>query len=265
MRLSALFLLLFAAVSVYSQPDMVTPFKSCNLHGSCTIYDYKQQKWLMSDPADAEIASLPASTFKIINLLIALETGVITDEKEVLKWPGTMDTLRYGYRPDTYQDLSIQEAFEISAVWVFLDLAKEIGRERYRSYLTRCHYGNADLSEADPDFWNRGALAISPRNQVEFLVNLHEGKLPFSARTIAIVKRVMVSEQTKNYTLRSKTGWTRENGIDSGWWVGYVERGEDLYFFATRVSKKRSEIHPNFGNCRKEITRNILHQLKALD
>jgi beta-lactamase class D len=53
--------------------------------------------------------------------------------------------------------------------------------------------------------------------------------------------------------------------MDSGWWVGYVERGKDLYFFATRVSKKRSENHPNFGNCRKEITRKILHQLKVLD
>ena len=244
---------------------MVAPFKACNLHGSCTIYDYKQQKWLMSDSTDANIPSLPASTFKIINLLIALETGVITDEKEVLKWPGTMDTVRYGYRPETYRDLSIQEAFEISAVWVFLDLAQKIGREHYRHYLTLCQYGNADLSEKDPDFWNRGQLAISPRNQVEFLVKMYDGKLPFSKRTIDIVKRVMVTEQTKDYTVRSKTGWTRENGMDSGWWVGYVERANNLYFFATRVSKKRSENHPKFGNCRKEITRNILQQLKVID
>jgi len=219
----------------------------------------------MSDPADANIPSLPASTFKIINLLIALETGVIKDETEMIKWPGITDTTRYGYRPEIYRDLTVKEAFEVSAVWVFLDLAEKIGRERYQHYLALCKYGNADLSEKNTDFWNLGQLAISPRNQVEFLVKMYDGKLPFSKRTIDIVKRVMVTEQTKDYIIRSKTGWTRENGMDTGWWVGYVERGKDLYFFATRVSKQRSEIHPNFGNCRKEITRNILKQLKAID
>jgi beta-lactamase class D len=183
----------------------------------------------------------------------------------MIKWPGITDTTRYGYRPEIYRDMTVKEAFEVSAVWVFLYLAEKIGRERYKHYLTLSQYGNADLSEKDPDFWNLGALAISPRNQVEFLVHLYEGKLPFSKRSIDIVKRVMVTEHTKDYTVRAKTGWTREHGMDSGWWVGYVERGKDLYFFATRVSKKRSENHPNFGNCRKEITRKILHQLKVLD
>lgn len=265
MHYKALFFLLFAAVTGFGQPDMVAPFKACNLHGSCTIYDYKNQKWMMSDPADAEIASLPASTFKIINLLIALESGVVKDENEVVKWPGSTDTTRYGYRPEIYKDMTVKEAFEVSAVWVFLDMANKIGRERYHHYLSECNYGNADLSEKDPDFWNLGALAISPANQVEFLIKLYEGKLPFSERNMEILKRVMITEQKEKYTLRSKTGWTRENGIDSGWWVGYVERSDNLYFFATRISKKRSEILPNFGNCRKEITKNILRQLKAID
>ena len=249
----------------WAQLDMTTPFRKYNLHGSCTIFDYTQKKWIMSDSTDARIASLPASTFKIINMLIALETGVIKDENEVIKWPGKTDTTRYGYRPEIYHDMSVKEAFEVSAVWVFLDLAQKIGRERYQHYLTACKYGNADLSEQDPDFWNLGQLAISPINQIEFLINAYDGRLPFSKRNLEILRRVMVTEQNDNYTIRSKTGWTRENGMDSGWWIGSVERKDHLWFFATRISKPRTVFNPNFSSCRKEITKDILRQLKAIE
>lgn len=264
MRLFCFLLVVTYSFQAYGQQDKLRPFRDCGVTGSCTLYYYQHKKWLMSDSADARIPSLPASTFKIANLLIALETGVIQDENEVIKWPGTTDTTRYGYRPEIYRNMSVREAFEVSAVWVFLDLAKKIGRERYRHYLTLCHYGNVDVSEKDPDFWNLGALAISPVNQVEFLVNAYEGKLPFSKRNLDILKRLMINEQNENYILRAKTGWTRENGLDSGWWVGYVERKDNLYFFATRVSKPRSVKNPNFGSCRKEITKAFLRQIKAI-
>jgi beta-lactamase class D len=245
--------------------DLEKPFKDCGLSGSCTVYDYQNKKWTFSDAKDAERESLPASTFKIINLLIALETGVIKDENEVIGWVGETDTTTYGYRPEIYKDLTIKEAYEASAVWVFMELAKKIGRERYLHYLKLCHYGNCDLSEKGVDFWNFGNLAISPIDQIKFLVGIYEGKLPFSARNLEILKRVMVSEQSSKYVIRSKTGWSRLNGKDVGWWVGYVERKENAFFFATRVSKSRSEINPNFSACRKEITKKILRQLKVID
>ena len=78
----------------------------------------------------------PASTFKVINLLIALETGVIKDENEIVKWVGTTDTVRYGYRPEIYRDMTVKKAFEVSAGWVFIELAKKVGREKYLHYLT---------------------------------------------------------------------------------------------------------------------------------
>ncbi|MDX2070220.1 MAG: penicillin-binding transpeptidase domain-containing protein [Haliscomenobacter sp.] len=121
------------------------------------------------------------------------------------------------------------------------------------------------MSEPGDDFWNFGPFGISPKNQVEFLVKVHEGRLPFSKRNLQILKSVMINERKPNYILRAKTGWTRVNGQDIGWWVGYVERKGNLYFFATRITKPRAERHPNFGQCRKDITRTILHQLQAIE
>jgi beta-lactamase class D len=83
-------------------------FKDCNVQGSTTIYDGFQQKWIYSDSADAQVTSLPASTFKVINLLIAIQTGVIKNGNEVVKWPGHTDTTLYGYRPEIYRDISVK-------------------------------------------------------------------------------------------------------------------------------------------------------------
>ncbi|WP_233377705.1 hypothetical protein [Maribellus sp. CM-23] len=51
----------------------------------------------------------------------------------------------------------------------------------------------------------------------------------------------------------------------SGWWLGYVERSDNVYFFATRLVKDRETLNPDFGKCRKKITRTILKQLKVID
>lgn len=245
----------------YGQTDLRQPFLDCKVKGSITLYDYNKQQWLYSDSADALKATQPASTFKVINLLIALETGVIKDENQVVPWVGLTDTVLYGYRPDIYHDMTVKEAFQVSAGWVFIELAKKVGRKRYRTYLKRCHYGNGDLSEKGADFWNFGNFGISPRNQVEFLVKVFDNKLPFSQRNINILKRVMITEDTDGHVIRSKTGWTRVDGNDIGWWVGYEVKGTETIFFATRIIKRRSEPNSDFGACRKKITLEVLHQL----
>jgi len=260
--ISSLFLLMVLGMSAFGQVDLQQPFRDCGYDGSITIFDYRQGKWITNDSVDSRVETVPASTFKVINLLIALETGVITDELDTVGWIGTIDTTLYGYRPTTYKDMTVKEAFEVSAGWVFMELAKKVGRQRYLRYLNEIGYGNAAVSDA-ADFWNFGPLKISPRNQVELLVKAYEGKLPFSRHTLDILKRVMVTEQTDNYTIRSKTGWGNQDGKDIGWWVGYLERADNVYFFATRITKDRNTPNGNFMKCRIEITKELLRQLDA--
>lgn len=264
--LCLLSILFFAAFVSYSQ-DLQKPFQDCHIDGSITLYDYNQKKWISSDINDSHQPSLPASTFKILNTLILLESGTVESEKDIIKWPGSTDTVKYGYRPDIYHDMDMEEAFKVSAGWVYRELAKKVGKKRYSDYLIKCKYGNANVSVTDPDFWNYGPFAISPVNQIETLISIYEEKLPFSKRSYEILKRMMVEEETEEYIVRAKTGWTMEGGLDTGWWIGYIEQKQqkNIYFFATRLIKDRRIANKQFAKCRKEITKRILKDLKMLN
>lgn len=250
---------------VFGQINLSEPFEQCGIDGSITVYDYNAKQWISSDIDDSAYPTLPASTFKIINTLIALETDVIADENEIIQWPGATDTVKYGYRPNIYHDMNMKEAFRTSAGWAYVELAKKIGKADYKKYLSESRYGNVDLSIDDPDFWNFGNFAISPANQIKILIGVYEETLPFKKASFKILKEMMIVEQTENFTLRAKTGWTRDGGKDTGWWVGYVEKKDNVYFFATRLIKDRAVPSKRFGKCRKEITRTILKQMKVLD
>jgi len=266
MKKAILFLLLTVTIAKTSsaQISFSKPFEDCGINGSITLYDYNEKKWISSDIADSHKQTLPASTFKIINTLIALESGAISDENEMIKWPGSTDTVKYGYRPEIYHDISMKEAFKLSAGWAYVELAKQIGKEEYRQYLSAIKYGNVDLSVNDDDFWNFGGFAISPANQIDIMRGVYEESLPFKKSSFRILKEMMIEKKTGEYTLRAKTGWTRDDGKDTGWWVGWVEREDNVYFFATRLIKERNIPNPNFGKCRKDITMEILSQLGIL-
>lgn len=124
--------------------------------------------------------------------------------------------------------------------------------------------GNADVTEGGVDFWNFGTLGISPVCQVNIIKKLYEGKLPFSQRNMDIVKKVMITEQLPAYTIYSKTGWTMANHMNTGWWVGYLEQKNNVYFFATRLLQPRKNNRSDFSRCRKEITRSVFRTLGIL-
>lgn len=245
--------------------DIKKYFDSCDVEGSIAIYDINEQKWTISDTAKIKVETLPASTFKIVNLLIALETKTIDDENEKIKWVGSQDTIKYGYRPNIYHDMSAKEAFKLSAGWAYVELARKIGKEKYKEYLTKCNYGNNNLTQKELDFWNFGDFGISPKNQVEFLHSLYKNELPFSKQNIDIVKNVMITEKAEGYTIRAKTGWTRESNTNIGWWAGYIETKKGTYIFATRLIQDRKINRSDFGSCRKEITKKVFKDLGIIE
>ena len=93
-----------------------------------------------------------------------------------------------------------------------------------------------------------------------FMVRLYENRLPFSDRSIETVKDILINEKTDQYVLRAKTGWSNVYTPQVDWLVGYVERGRDVYFFATEIDIKKDEDAAK----RLETTKNILKSLQII-
>lgn len=263
MRNIIILLLIFFITDTFGQTSFQKHFDTLSLKGSTTIYDLKNRKWFYTDSLDSEKETLPASTFKILNSLIALEKKVVINENQIILWDSTEKTF-FGTKIESWnKDTDLKNAYKNSTIWFYVDLAKKIDRKNYKKYLRKCNYGNGNFSEKGSDFWNFGDFGISPKNQIEFLLHLYENNLPFSKNTIHKVKEIMISEQNEHYTIRDKTGWTKKNGIDIGWYVGYMQTNENVYFFATRIVKNTNDNNTNFSKTRKEITKTILKELKA--
>lgn len=263
-------LILFIAAAIFpviapAQNNLQQLFEDCRTDGSITLYHLESDSWMYSDSSDARAESLPASTFKILNSTIALEEGVISSKYEILNWDGTENTF-FGTPVDAWnEDTDMEAAFKNSTVWFYVELAKRIGREKYETYLREISYGNGDLSEPGDDFWNYGSFGVSPVNQVTFLKAFYLEELSYSPDVYQTVKDLMISETADHYTLSGKTGWTKTETEDIGWWIGYSESENDTWFFATRLTKNLNTQNRDFSSCRMKITRDALQQVGAIE
>lgn len=222
-------------VTVNQNVDFSRHFLDLGVEGSILIHDFSKNRVFQHNPARNETAFPAASTFKILNSLISLETKVIPDEIAVLTWDGIQRDL-----PAWNRDLNMREAFKLSAVWFYQVLARRVGYERMKQWVTQVKYGNQNIGQKDDidKFWLNGLLKVTPQQQIQFLHRLYNKDLPFSERTLSTVKDIMISERTPDYTIRGKTGWY---GFGSktipniGWYIGYLEKGDNIYFFAINI------------------------------
>lgn len=231
-------------------------FDAADISGGILIYDYKKNKYLAHDKERINKGFVPASTSKIIHSLIFLETGALKDKNEIIKWDGVERSI-----PAWNQDHNLRSAFKVSAVWFYVAASKRVGREAMQNYYNLSDYGNRNTDGFGEDYWNKGDLRITPKEQIAFLVWLYENRLPFSRQTIDTFKDIFITEKTDKYTLRTKTGWSTAYTPNVGWLVGYVEHGADVYFFATEIDMKNQTDAPK----RLEITKNVLKDLGAID
>ena len=243
----------------YRQENFQKYFDDLNIKGSITIYDYKNKKWYYSDKNDLEKRTLPASTFKIPNSLILIEEHALKDENEVLKWDGVIRPV-----PSHNGDTDLKTAFKNSTVWFYQEATRRVSIDKYRKYLKEFNYGNQNLSGKADYFWLDNTLTISPVEQINFLKGLYEEKYRFSKRTYNIVKNIMIEKKTDSYTLRAKTGTGLVNTLDIGWYVGYVETRDNVYFFATRLWQDEPDKNKDFLNLRKSVTFNILQYMDVI-
>lgn len=213
--------------------------------GNFTIYNLERYR---------DSAFLPASTFKIVNSLIGLQTGKITDEKMIIQWDG----IDRG-RPECNRDLSMYDAFRLSCPPWYQEMARRIGRDTIQHWLDSLAYGNKKISKVDT-FWLDNSLKIKPDEELGLIKKLYFNQLPFDKRNQQIVKEAMKFESNTAYSLSYKTGWgSKENGADLAWVVGYIEENGHPYFFVLNFETARKGA--DMAGIRMKILKGILGQL----
>lgn len=123
-----------------------------------------------------------------------------------------------------------------------------------KHWVETSNYGNKNINGGIDVFWLRGEIRISTNQQINFLKKLHLNQLPFSQKNQEIVKEIMIVEKKSDYTIRAKTGWASRIDKQIGWYVGYLEKGENVYFFTINIDIQNSEDLPK----RKIIVSKIL-------
>jgi beta-lactamase class D len=205
---------------------------------------------------------LPASTFKIVNSLIGLETGRVADTNAIIKWDGVTRS-----RPEWNQDLRMADAFRFSSVPWFQELARRIGKDTMQHYLDTLGYaakrGRAVIRSVDT-FWLNNNIRITADEQLGLAKKLYFDQLPFYSRTQDMVKGMMLMENTTAYKLSYKTGWGQTPaGSELGWVVGWIEENKHPYFFVLQIESKDHNI--DLGKVRLSMLHNILRQLGFLE
>ena len=224
---------------------------SADVVGSILIYDTKNEVYYSNDFEWAKKGYLPASTYKIPNSIIGLETGEIESDQTIFKWDGEEKWLKAWE-----QDLVLRDAFQFSCLPCYQELARKIGPDRMKDHVARLKYGQMDINTNTTDnFWVLGNSRITQLEQIDFLRRLYNHELPISERTESIMKDIMFVEDVKDDKLYAKTGLSNVNDAYNGWYVGYLAGPNNTYFFATNVEPGEAFDFNTFVQQRIKVTK----------
>ena len=208
---------------------------------------------------------LPASTFKIVNSLIGLQTGKISSDSMIIKWDGVKRRVA-----DWNKDLNMYEAFRVSSVYYYQEVARRIGKDTMQLWLDSLKYGAKTDTEkvviktAVDSFWLNNSLKITPDQQLGLVKRLYFVQLPFFKTYQEMVKRAMLFESNTNYRLGYKTGWGfTEKGHAIGWIVGWIEENNHPYFFVLNIESPDKDY--DMQTVRIKMLKDILKQLGFLE
>lgn len=241
------------------KPELGKILDSLKVKGAILIYDVKNKTYYSNDFSWTKTGIIPASTFKIPNSIIALETGIIKSDSAIFKWNGEKRGVK-----KWEEDLTFKKAFQVSCVPCYQEIARKVGVKRMKSYLKKLNYNGMVFDTLTIDnFWLQGKSKISQMQQIDFLKRLYFSELPISKRTENIMKDIMQIEKTESYVLSGKTGWGMHNEMNNGWLVGYLETNNAVYFFATNIGKEETNMD-EFPIIRMQSTKEAFKKLKLI-
>ncbi len=150
--------------------------------------------------------------------------------------------------------MTLKDAYFRSCLPCYQQLTRKMGYEHMKAYTKKFSYGEMIFDTASYDsFWVQGASTINQFQQIDFLRRFYHSELPIKKETERIVKE-MISVTEGSYELSAKTGWSIQNNVDNGWYVGYLKIENKVFYFATNVTPGEGFDRDDFSAIRKEIT-----------
>lgn len=186
----------------------------------------------------------PCSTFKILNTIISLREDPPLQATTLFLWDGAIR-----FVPSWNRDLTLKEAFQSSAYWVYQILARRNGREAYSRFFLTFPYGNMDINGPLTGFWQNSSLQVSVREQALAMQDLFGPNSPLSDRERTLLNELMIDPSVTTGHLYGKTGsgfgtpqtFEPYEGFEpvagvvltQGWYVGFYEgEAEHRWYFA---------------------------------
>ncbi len=239
--------------------DLKKYFAAKNVEGCFTMLNNTDGQIRVYNMAMDTQRFTPASTFKIVNSLIGLQTGIITDENMVIKWDGISRR-----NAEWNKDMDMKEAFKVSSVPYYQEVARRIGKDTMHHWIDSIAYGNKNISGPIDSFWLNNDLKISADEQLGLLKMLYFDQLPFRKSVQQTVRNVMLQEENTLYKLSYKTGWGFDESKNNiGWVTGWIEENRHVYFFVTIIKSPDPKI--DMKTVRIDITKDILKHYGFLE
>lgn len=232
-------LICFATSAAAEDPELAKLFAERGAEGTLVITSLNTQRRFTHSDARAMEPVSPASTFKIFNTLIALQENAVSPSGTAFTWDGHVHEFAAWNR-----DQTLESAFQRSCVWCYQALARRVGADTYHDYLNKAQYGELHAPFGLTTFWLDGSLKISAAGQIEFLRKVYTRTLPFRDSAYETLRQIMLVEQTPTYALWAKTGWAAWVEPQIGWYVGYIETGDDVWFFALNIDVRNKSDLP---------------------
>ncbi len=204
----------------------------------------KENDKFIKEDGDCKSHYAPCSTFKIVLSLMGYDDGFLIDE--------THPELPFKEGYDDYLEVWKQSQtpkswIKNSCLWYSRLITKELGYEKFHSYVTKFNYGNQDISgdkgknNGLTNSWLSSSLEISPEEQIAFLQKLVANQLPVSLKAQEMTKNIMFIEDfADGWKLYGKTGSGNRLNEDRtvklqdrqiGWFVGWLQKNDRTVFF----------------------------------
>lgn len=232
--------------------DLQQYFDSKNARGCFTMLNNSNGEITVYNMSLDTSRYTPSSSFSLLHTLIALQVGVVTDDKMIIKWDNISRTDSLWNR-----DMNIVEAFKSNNVPFYQEVARRIGKATMQKWIDSISYGNKKIIGPIDSFWINNKLKVSPDEQLGFLKKLYFDQLPFRKSVQLTLRKMMIQEDNSAYSLSYKTA----EGLDEkkqpiAWAVGWIEENRHVYFFSTLIELNKPSV--NADNAALNITKDIL-------